>query len=293
MAVGSSDSIVLQASRSRLELAPALGGIVTGYRADGFDWLRRASPDPALAGKPAGFSCFPLIPYSDQVRDGAITFRGRRYVLSNGMPLARHGHSWRAPWRVMNRSDSSLEIEYRHNAGDWPSAYVARQAFSLGAHGFSVGLEVENVGREPMPCGMGLHPYFPRTPDVTVTARVDGLWETDAELFPARRIRPPADRDPGRGFLPGRVSIDSVFDGWDGEAVVEWPVLGRRLRMTASEPMRHLVIYSPPGADYFCVEPASNGTDAFNRAEEGLKDTGMIVLDPGQSVRGVVDFRTG
>jgi len=290
---GSPDIVILETAGGRLELAPSRGGIVTRYLAGGFDWLRPASLEAQDAGKPRGFSCFPLIPYSDQVRDGAIIFRGRQFALSNGMPLARHGHSWRAPWTVTGRSGTRLDIEYRHVAGDWPSAYVARQGFSLDEIGFSVSLEVENAGREPMPCGLGLHPYFPRTPDARITAKVNGRWETDAALFPVRRVDPSGDLDPRKGFLPGRVAIDSVFDGWDGEALIEWPEEGRRLRMTASEPMRHLVIYSPPDADYFCVEPAGNGTDAFNRAEEGREDTGTIILAPGEVVRGVVEFRPG
>jgi galactose mutarotase-like enzyme len=39
----------------------------------------------------------------------------------------------------------------------------------------------------------------------------------------------------------------------------------------------------PPGKDYFCAEPVSNCTDAFNLAHERY-DTGMIVIAPGQTV---------
>jgi len=43
--------------------------------------------------------------------------------------------------------------------------------------------------------------------------------------------------------------------------------------MTASQPLGALYLYVPPGSDYFCLEPASNITDAFNLAAAGR--TGM------------------
>jgi aldose 1-epimerase len=52
----------------------------------------------------------------------------------------------------------------------------------------------------------------------------------------------------------------------------------------------HLVIYTPEGENFFCVEPVSHSVDAFNLAEAGVPDTGTVVLDPGESLRGRVEF---
>jgi aldose 1-epimerase len=45
------------------------------------------------------------------------------------------------------------------------------------------------------------------------------------------------------------------------------------------------VVYTPPGEAFFCVEPVSHITDAFNLAAAGRTDTGMLSLLPGESVR--------
>ncbi len=49
-----------------------------------------------------------------------------------------------------------------------------------------------------------------------------------------------------------------------------------------------LVIYSPPGQPFFCAEPVSHTTDAINLAAAGRTDTGLLVLEPGQTVRAAV-----
>jgi aldose 1-epimerase len=44
-------------------------------------------------------------------------------------------------------------------------------------------------------------------------------------------------------------------------------------------------VYTPPGQSFFCAEPVSHITDAFNLAAAGQRDTGMLTLAPGESVR--------
>jgi aldose 1-epimerase len=60
--------------------------------------------------------------------------------------------------------------------------------------------------------------------------------------------------------------------------------------MIAEGPLGFLVVYTPPGEDFFCAEPVSNATDAFNLAAAGRTDTGMLVLEPGRSASARVTF---
>jgi galactose mutarotase-like enzyme len=41
---------------------------------------------------------------------------------------------------------------------------------------------------------------------------------------------------------------------------------------------------------FFCYEPVSHMVDGFNMAEIGVKDTGVIYLDPGESYKAVWTF---
>ena len=60
--------------------------------------------------------------------------------------------------------------------------------------------------------------------------------------------------------------------------------------MVAAPVYACLVVYTPVGRDFFCVEPATNCIDAFNLADVGRTDTGMLVLDPGGTATGTVLF---
>jgi aldose 1-epimerase len=74
------------------------------------------------------------------------------------------------------------------------------------------------------------------------------------------------------------VVLDNCFDGWDGQATITWPRRGMRLVLSATEAFRHLVIYVPQGASFFCVEPVShaNGTVGQTRLAAGAVLGGEI-----------------
>ena len=63
-----------------------------------------------------------------------------------------------------------------------------------------------------------------------------------------------------------------------------------RLRMVARGPLETLVVYTPPGEAFFCVEPVSHITEAFNLVSVGHQDTGMLTLASGESARAVMSL---
>jgi len=105
-----------------------------------------------------------------------------------------------------------------------------------------------------------------------------------------RHTLPPADLDPAKGLPIAGRSMDNAFSGWQRRAVIDWPERATRLIMTATAPLGVLVVYIPPGEDYFCAEPVSNITDAFNLAHE-RGDTGMLIVAAGDSVMAKVTLR--
>ncbi|MFD2055240.1 aldose 1-epimerase [Mesorhizobium calcicola] len=268
------------------EIAPAAGGAVASYRwrQDGsvVDWLRPADP-AAISRRDAGaMACFPLVPYSNRIRGGRFAFAGRTIELptSPDDPHHEHGHGWRRPWTVGRREPSAVVLRYRHAADFWPWNYAAEQVISLADGCLSITISLRNLSDTPMPAGFGLHPYFPSTPWAHVQAPVSGMWETDADILPTRHVPPPAGANPTTGFDVSETDFDTVFTGWTRSARISWPEHGRQLDIEAEAPLDFLVLYTPPGEPFFCAEPVTNITDAFNR--DTSIDTGCIVLAPGQ-----------
>jgi len=289
----------LHLSNARLDLGlcPALGGAITGFRwhhpAGGkIDLMRPMSvaadgPDDIEAA-----SAFPLTPFSNRVRDGKFSFRGSDIAMPRNTagPHVEHGHGWQRPWHVVRANATQATLRYHHHADTWPYPYEMEQRFQLSDDRLMIELLTRNCGDRPMPYGFGLHPYFPRTPDCTLRANVSGYWQRDADVMPTRLAKIPRFFDPGGGLRVDDHDLDTVFVGWDGAAEIRWPERQAGLAMDTDGPLNFLVLYTPPGQDYFCAEPVSNCTDAFNLAAAGRTDTGMLVIEPGAQVRARISF---
>ncbi len=290
--------IELRAGSTRLAVAPEIGGSITRYVSERggrtLEWMRPASPDALAARSAGGMSSFPLVPFSNRIRDARFRFRGRGVQLPQNFPPephAIHGHGWREPWTVVDRAAARLTMEYRHRADAWPWAYTAQQTFDLTGGRLRVRFAVTNEASDPMPVGFGLHPYFVRTPRAVVRADVGPMWEADAAVMPVRIVPPPPQLLlDGAGLNPDATVLDNNFIRFGGRAVIEWPELNARLRVDADPVYACLVVYTPAGRDFFCVEPATNCIDGFNLADRGRTDAGLIVLNPGDTAAGDVTF---
>ena len=291
------DILSLHSGGLLLDLCPALGGSITALswnhpKGGRIDLLRPTPPASIARADIDAVACFPLTPFSNRVRHGRFTFDGHEIAMpaNTPEPHTQHGHGWQRPWDVAMASDDMAILRLTHASTDeWPFDYVVEQRFQLLAGGLTVELVARNAGTRPMPYGFGLHPYFPRTPRCRLTAVVSGFWETDAEVMPVQHIPPPPELDPAKDLPVAERTMDNAFTGWDGHAVIEWPEHATRLAMSASAPLGVLVIYIPPGENYFCAEPVSNTTDAFNLAHQ-RNDTGMLVLPPDAGINARVTF---
>jgi aldose 1-epimerase len=288
MGVVGNDVVTLSSGDAHCEIAPGAGGAIAGFwwERDGrrVDWLRRASPAAVARGNAGDMGCFPLVPYGSRIRDARFLFCGREVLETPAEGEGRHalhGHGWRRDWRVVERGDDRLVLEYDHEPDAWPWLYRVRQSFALSPEGLEIILELENRSEALMPAGLGFHPYFPRTPEVSVTATTTGVWLTDAEIMPTERTAVPPGWELSAGRRVADVVLDNVFTGWSGDAVVTWPERAARLTLSATQPLlSFLVVYTPRERDFFCIEPASHCTDALNLAREGVAETGLRVLAP-------------
>lgn len=293
-----SNLIELRAGRARLGVAPAIGGSIAHYRwvddATTHDWLRPATHADLAAAAADRLACFPLVPFSNRIRDGRFEFGGRAVRLPLNrwpQPHAEHGHGWQVAWEVAERAVDRLSLVYDHPAGAWPFPYRAHQDLALSANDLQVTLTVENRGPDTMPVGLGLHPYFPSTPRCRLSARVAAMWATDAEVMPTVLTDPDPRLGSGDGLPVAETALDNAFTGWQREATIVWPERRARLAIEANPPFGFLVVYSPADEDFFCAEPVSHCTDAFNLAGQGRRDTGLLTLAPGASLRATVRFR--
>jgi aldose 1-epimerase len=283
------DDSFLRLSRGplSLRLAPARGGgiasflccAVSGEEISIFRGLDGDDPSPtALAS-------FPLVPFVNRVRGGAFSFRGRRVTLARNMPSdpsPLHGQGWLAAWDVERHARDGAELVYRHEPGEWPWAYEARQVFQLVESGLRLDLSCANRSDEPMPCGLGQHPYFNCSPGTRLDTRVESVWTIDEKVLPVEKV--PAT---GRFGLADRLvcgqGLDHGFGGWGGRAVITDPDLPFRIEMSSPD-ARFFQLYSPASGGLFVAEPVTHANAAMNEPEEQWGVLGLRVLEPGESM---------
>lgn len=275
--------VKLAAGDLGLELAPHVGGAIARFgldRSQGYLPLLRPAPEDLHDALDAG--CFPLVPFSNRVRDGRFTFAGRQVALSPNMAGQRHplhGQGWRNPWAVDHAEAMSAELVYRHPAGEWPWAYEARQHFQLDAEGLTIRLSARNLAQEPMPCGLGLHPYFPCDATTLLDTGVETVWTIDAETMPVER-QPAAGRYCLRDRHICGQDLDNGYEGWSGETRISWPDKQLDLDIQSADATRFQV-FSPPQGGLFVAEPVTHANAALNRPESQWAAAGLRILDPG------------
>jgi aldose 1-epimerase len=281
------NTIRLINSVATVEISPSLGGAILVYDAkiNGrfLPILRNANKAKTVGQS----SCFPLVPYSNRIRQGQFIAQEKMITLPlNHLPEKHsiHGHGWQLPWDIISQTDTSLTLQYRYQAAEWPYSYNAQQVFTLEDNALMITLSVVNTSNKPMPTGLGLHPYFSLTQETFIQCSVDKMWAVDDECMPTTLVSAPEKIKTAEGLLIVGSDLDNVFTGFTGEATITWPEWEARANITTSSNCKFMVIYSPKGEDYFCFEPVTHCTDAINMANAGLNNTGITYLNPQETM---------
>src|SRR4051812_48865452 len=141
--------VALESGRLRLQLSPSVGGAISA-----FEWIAKSAQLPILRKchtpleKVLDACSFPLVPYVNRIRGGCFRFRGRKVRLEPNMPgdpSPLHGQGWLNAWSVERQNGTNAVLTYRHEPGEWPWGYEARQEIALDDGGLSVRLTCRNT----------------------------------------------------------------------------------------------------------------------------------------------------
>ena len=279
-------AVELSAGRLRLELNPSIGGSISA-----FEWTGDGGPRPVLRKcngplrNVLDSASFPLVPYVNRIRGGRFSFRGHEVRIAPNMagdPSPLHGQGWLNPWRVEEASERRAVLTFRHEAGEWPWDYEARQEFELDERRLVIRLSCRNSASEPMPCGLGQHPYFPCGPETLIDTRVTHVWTIDEHVLPVDRIQATGRFDLSNRPACGQ-DLDHGFAGWEGTVRLTDPAWPFELRMSAPD-ASFFQLYSPASGGIFVAEPVTHTNAALNEPESDWPELGMHVLEPGESM---------
>lgn len=288
MTCGGDERIVLRSARLVAECAPGLGGRLSRLRLiDARGERDLLTPLPAWGAVawrwPKG-GAYPLIPYSNRIRDAALTCGGARTILKahpDAAPHTLHGPAQLRPWSVLDRDEAAATLGLDHDGdADWPWPFQARQRFTIEDDELRLRIEIVNHGAAAFPAGLGWHPYLALGPGATLRHDARGRWAFDDDFIATGETMPAtADFD----------ETDYLSD-WSAASIVHAD--GLTVTLSADPVFRHLVLHRPRGGAYICVEPVTHVSDGFNLRERGVEGTGADDdLAPGASMGGEIRLR--
>ena len=283
----SDDLVRLANGQVRVCVQPALGAGLTEMSVlHRGCWEPVLRPRQGIATDPEQLACCLLMPWSNRLYGGGFRWRARTVSVAPARaidPVPLHGNAWVARWRVLSRSADAVCL-FHDARSETNFPYVGHVHYALKAATLWVEMKLEHHGAEPMLYGLGLHPWFVRSPDTQIRFQSSGRWEPDATR-PPRLVRLLSGSEP-HSFkqaktLPEEL-IDHAYLEWDGRAEVIWPSRGLAVHMQADSIARYLVVYSPAqtaGADFVCLEPVTHAPDAHRAS--ATQSTGLVELRQG------------
>jgi aldose 1-epimerase len=242
------------------------------------------------------------VEFNDEIRYLDANWSGEREGAERH---AIHGLLLRAPFTLIERADKGgiVTLRGKFSGGDfnghWFSQLDAYVEYQLSRSALEIKIELQNIGSQICPVGMGVHPYFNLPSGDRSQARLRlpiterALVNNYDDVFPTgelEAVKRSAYDFAAKGGAPiGSTHIDDMFTDVqfdaDGRATAEIidPAANYGLRLsTGSKSVSAFQVYSVPGKSFIAAEAQTNWNDPFSPIWTG-RNTGMQNLQPGES----------
>ncbi|OHD70066.1 MAG: hypothetical protein A2177_05535 [Spirochaetes bacterium RBG_13_68_11] len=294
------------ASRSlEARIVPGFGCNLARFTVDGRSVI---DFDPALLAAHDFTGTPVLYPTPNRVRDCRFTWKGRVYRQYHaGRDVSEHGvahlESWDFEQPTADAKGARFVAWLDCTPGSpmfeaFPFPHRISLSFTLTVRGIRVEYAIENRGAEELPFGFGLHPYFVKLDGEAgtfVSLPAAAVMEATPDLLPTGQLADVAGTglDLRHPVPVGTLDFDHVFTRVEPgrHARVEYRESRLAVDLETTDDFSHLVLYTPRGERFFCLENQTCSTDAHNLSARGFSDvSGLKTVVPGAVCRGSVTY---
>jgi aldose 1-epimerase len=284
----------LSAHGFEVTLEPETGGLIRSIdwtAADGRCHALLHAPEGALGlpNSPRRFGLWAMVPFANRAFGAVIRHGDELFELPVNDPdtgSTIHGFGWQSVWEPSHIGNERIILRHQRVEGDDPYRYMAQLSISLVPGAVAIALSVVNQAAQPLPYGIGLHPWFNCATDTTLTMDADGAFSF-APGYRATGLNSYTDGGPYRSPVIFQRAVETAhsFTGWSGDAAIESAAQGFGIGIKASPNLNCPVVWAPADAPFLCVEPQSHGIGAPSEKLAG-ELTPLTVLQPGGALSG-------
>ena len=270
--------LVDEQAHTRVEIAPARGGLITSFCVRGRELLYMERETLVDARKNVRGGIPVLFPAPGKLTGDAFRCAGQAGAMK------QHGFARNQRWlaaagagagagtgaSVMLTLESNDETRVAY---PWDFALSLR--ISLAGARLTIAVSLRNTGRASLPFAFGLHPYFVTTDkrrariDTRATCAFDNVTKATG---------------PFTGFDLTAPELDlHLLDHGSSASALHFAD-GSRIELRASAEFAHWVVWTLAGKNFVCVEPWTAPADALNTGE------GLLHVAPGAAFEGWVEL---
>ncbi|HTE64692.1 MAG TPA: hypothetical protein VK736_00335 [Candidatus Binatia bacterium] len=255
-------------------ILPDVGARLHRLRVDGHDLLRTPADPSDHVRDPFSWGAYVMAPWCNRIEVGSVQVGARRVTLDANFPdgSAIHGQVYARPWEQADEGRFLI----RAGGDGWPWEYEVGLHVAIVDRSVRIEQTLTNLASDPMPAGIGLHPWFRRP--LLVAIRGDVVYAVNTATEPQPEpVNGPFDR---RQIGEMAADLDSTWtDLPDVPVELRWPTLGLRASIRINAPSRYVVAANPSQVDAIAVEPQTHAPQGLRRTLNG-EPGGLTILDP-------------
>jgi len=261
-----------------LRLVPERGGLVTGWRSGGREWLyldEARFADPALSVRGGIPVLFPI----------CGNLPGDRLPLPQGdFTLRQHGFARDLPWSLEPLADGQgvalTRVDDAVTRAAFPFAFSLRLELRLAPGTLAIEACVSHTGlpqAPPMPFSLGFHPYFLVSDPAAV--QLEGLQERCFDHLSQ------AEASTATQLARLGAGVDLLSRSASGAVTLRDPAAATTLTLEITPPLDRVVVWTDPPRPMVCLEPWSGPRGAL------LSGDGRLQLQGGESLQLACRYR--
>ena len=159
---------------------PEVGARLHRIRAFGHDLLRTPDDLDDHVRHPFFWGAFVMAPWCNRIGAGTMVVGGRAINLRPNFPdgSAIHGQVYARAWE----GDGHGGLRVRAGGDGWPWEYLVGLRVEVSGAEIRIAQTLTNESDEPMPAGLGIHPWFRRP--LAVAIHADAVFPDNADTHP-------------------------------------------------------------------------------------------------------------